>query len=94
MRWRLKALAQQVFSLLPGGAALDTMAQTHLTRGFQVDDDLVAPMVGLSGETMDGSDADRALVGSGRLHASYRGRDPEDLTIREAHIVARKPGAS
>lgn len=39
-----------------------------------------------------GTEADRALVTSSRVHAAYRGRDVEDLTARDAHIVARKPG--
>jgi SAM-dependent methyltransferase len=40
----------------------------------------------------EGDEADLALVTSPRLHAAFRGRDVTDLTIREAHIRARKRG--
>ncbi len=44
----------------------------------------------LSAELTPGDERDKALVCSGRLHGTYQGRDVEDLTTREAHIVARK----
>lgn len=44
MRWRLKALTQQVFSHVPGGAALNAMAQERLTGGLAVTEERVQRM--------------------------------------------------
>lgn len=44
MRWRLRALTQQVFSHVPGGATLSAMAQDHLTGGLAVTDERVRRM--------------------------------------------------